>query len=711
MNKKQTALLAVFVLVVGCFFLFDLGAYLDLSYFQQQREILQEYKDNNFILSSAAYFILYVFITAFSLPAAAIVTVAGGAIFGFWWGLLMVSFASTIGASLAFVMARTVLHDLVQEKYGHRLKAINDGIEKDGIFYLFTLRLIPVFPFFIVNVLMALTPIRLRDFYWVSQLGMLLGTALYVEVGVQLGMAESLPAVFSLGMIRVLILLAVFPWLSKAFVSWLRRRKVYAQFSRPKQFEANLVVIGAGSAGLVSSYIAALTKAKVILIEKDRMGGDCLNTGCVPSKALIRRASVKNLLERAGEFGIKATTTGIDFKKIMEGIHSSISAIAPHDSIERYTRLGVECIQGEANINTPYIVQVGDRAIATKQIIVATGARPFVPDIPGLNEIKYVTSDTVWNLDELPRRLLVLGAGPIGCELAQAFARLGSEVCLVDRGALPLPREDEDASGAVLDQFKRDGIRFLPNSDLFQFVHENGNDRAHIRNGDGQLSIEFDLVLLALGRKPNVENLGLEKLGVALSDQGTIRVDKYLRTNFPNIYACGDVTGPYQFTHMAAHQAWYASINSLFSGFKKFKVDYSLVPWTTFTDPEVARVGLNETEAMEKGYDFEVTKYAIEDLDRAIVDGENRGYVKVITRKNKDSILGVCIVGYHASELIAEFILAMKHGLGLKAILNTIHIYPTMSESNKYVAGEWRKAHAPEKLYPLLEKFHRWRRK
>ncbi len=711
MNKKQTGLLAVFALVVGCFFLFDLGAYLDLAYFQQQREILLEYKTTNFILSSAAYFLLYIFITAFSLPAAAIVTVAGGAIFGFWWGVLMVSFASSIGASLAFLMARTVLHDWVQGKYGHRLKAINEGIEKDGIFYLFTLRLIPVFPFFLVNVLMAMTPIRLRDFYWVSQLGMLLGTALYVEVGVQLGMAESLPAVFSAGMIRVLILLAVFPWLSKAFISWLQKRRVLRQFPRPKQFEANLVVIGAGSAGLVSSYIAALTKAKVILIEKDRMGGDCLNTGCVPSKALIRRASVKHLLGRAAEFGIEATSTGIDFKKIMQGIQNSISEIAPHDSIERYMRLGVECIQGEARIISPFIVQVGDREITTRQIIVATGARPLVPDIPGLNEIKYVTSDTVWNLDELPSRLLVLGAGPIGCELAQAFARLGSEVCLVDRGALPLPREDEDASRAVLDQFNKDGIKFLPNSDLLRFVHEDGNSRALILNGEVQLSIEFDVVLLALGRKPNVENLGLEKLGIETSEQGTIRVNQYLRTSIPNIYACGDVAGPFQFTHMAAHQAWYASINSLFSGIKKFKVDYSVVPWTTFTDPEVARVGLSEKEARQKGYDVEVTKYAIEDLDRAIVEHENKGYVKVITRKNKDSILGVCIVGYHASELIAEFILAMKHGLGLKAILNTIHIYPTMSESNKYVAGEWRKAHAPEWLYPLLEKFHRWRRK
>lgn len=711
MNKKQTGLLAVFILVVGIFFLFDLGAYLDLSYFQQQRGDLLAFKADNFLLSSTIYFLLYILITAFSLPAAAIVTVAGGAIFGFWWGVLLVSFASTIGASLAFLMARTVLHDWVQEKYGHRLKAINEGIQRDGIFYLFTLRLIPLFPFFLVNVLMALTPIRLRDFYWVSQLGMLLGTALYAEVGVQLGMAESLPAVLSVDMIRVLILLAVFPWLSKAFISWLRRRKVYRQFPKPKRFDANLVVIGAGSAGLVSAYIAALTKAKVILIEKDQMGGDCLNTGCVPSKALIRRASVKHLLERADEFGIKASGLGIDFPKIMQGIRDSIKAIAPHDSIERYSKLGVECIQGEAILKSPFIVSVNGRDITSRQIIIGTGARPLIPDIPGLNQVNCVTSDTIWNLEKLPARLLVLGAGPIGCELAQCFARLGSAVTIVDKGALPLPREDGDASTAVLEQFRKEGINFLANSEPVQFEQAKDKYQVLLKSREGQQLIEFDVVLLALGRKPNVENLGLENLGIELSELGAIRVNQYLRTSFPNIYACGDVAGPYQFTHMAAHQAWYASINSLFSGFKKFRVDYSVVPWTIFTDPEVARAGYSETEARQSGIEFEVTKYALDDLDRAIVDRENSGYVKVITQKNSDRILGVSIVGYHASELIAEFILAMKHSLGLKAILNTIHIYPTMSESNKYVAGEWRKAHAPEWLYPLLEKFHRWRRK
>jgi dihydrolipoamide dehydrogenase len=710
MNKKQLFLLSLFLIVVASFFIFDLGAYLQLSFFQEQRELLLDYKESNFALLAVLYFLLYILITAFSLPAAALVTLAGGALFGFWWALFLVSFASSIGATLAFLMARTVLQDWVQNKFGHKLKPINDGIEKDGVFYLFTLRLIPVFPFFLVNMLMALTPIRLRDFYWVSQLGMLVGTGLYVEVGAQLGMAESIPAVLSVGLLRVLILLALFPWLAKWIVSLLKKRKIYKAFSTPKKFDANLVVIGAGSAGLVTSYIAALAKAKVILIEKNLMGGDCLNTGCVPSKALIKSAGVSHLFNRASEFGIKAAEHQVDFPAVMQRVRSVISKIAPHDSVERYTELGVECLQGEAKIISPYLVKVSDKEISTRNIVLATGARPFVPPIPGLSEVNYVTSDTIWNLQELPKRLLVVGGGPIGCELAQTFARLGSKVSQVDAGTKPLPREDEDVSNFILEKFQQEGIIFLAEHQVLGFKKHADENQVILKHKDEESTFSFDIVLLATGRKANTEGFGLENLGIEKTDRGTIKVNEYLQTNFPNIYACGDVAGPYQFTHMAAHQAWYTSINSLLSGFKKFKVDYSIVPWATFTDPEVARVGLNEKEAAAKGINFEVTRYDIDDLDRAIADSENHGFIKIITQSGKDKILGVTIVGHHASDLIAEYVLAMKNGLGLKKIMSTIHIYPTLAESNKYVAGEWSKAHAPTRLYPWLEKFHRWRR-
>ena len=710
MNKKQLFLLSLFLIVLACFFIFDLGAYLQLSFFQEQRELLLSYKENNFALLSILYFFLYILITAFSLPAAALVTLAGGAIFGFWWALLLVSFASSIGASLAFLMARTVLRDWVQYKFGDKLKPINEGIEKDGIFYLFSLRLIPVFPFFLVNMLMALTPIRLRDFYWVSQLGMLVGTGIYVEVGAQLGMAESIPAVLSAGLIRVLVILALFPWLAKGFIAFLKKRKIYKSFPKPQKFDANLVVIGGGSAGLVTAYIAALAKAKVILIEKNLMGGDCLNTGCVPSKALIRSAGVNHLLGRAESFGIKIAGHEVDFSSAMQRVRQVINKIAPHDSVERYIKLGVECIQGEARVLSPYQIEVGDRKISTRNIVLATGARPFVPPIPGLSDVDYVTSDTIWNLQDLPSRFLVIGGGPIGCELAQTFVRLGSKVIQVDAGTKPLAREDEDVSRFILQNFQQEGITFLAEHQVLGFQKQAGENQVILKHKDEETSITFDVVLLATGRKANIEGFGLEELGVEISKQGTIKVNEYLQTNFPNIYACGDVAGPYQFTHMAAHQAWYTSINSLLSGFKKFKVDYSIVPWATFTDPEVARVGLNEKEAAAKGIKYEVTRYDLDDLDRAIADSEDRGFIKIITQTGKDKILGVTIVGYHASELIAEYVLAMKNGLGLKKIMSTIHIYPTLAESNKYVAGEWSKAHAPVWLYPWLEKFHRWRR-
>lgn len=711
MNKKQLVLLLLFFAVLSSFFIFDLGEYLQLSFFQEQRDLFLAYKENNFVLTSIIYFFLYILITAFSLPAAALVTLAGGALFGFWWALILVSFSSTIGATLAFLMARTILHDWVQDKFGNRLKPINEGIEKDGIFYLFTLRLIPVFPFFLVNMLMALTPIRARDFYWVSQLGMLVGTGLYVEVGAQLGMADSIPAVFSIGLVRVLLALALFPWLAKWVVTVIKKRKVYKTFPRPRKFDSNLVVIGAGSAGLVTAYIAAMAKAKVILIEKGEMGGDCLNTGCVPSKALIRSAGVSHLFSRAENFGIQSSLPTVDFPAIMQRVREVINKIAPHDSVERYTKLGVECIQGEAKIISPYLVEVAGKQISTRNIVLATGARPNVPPIPGLEEIDFVTSDTIWNLNELPKRFLVVGGGPIGSELAQAFARLGSEVTQVDAGARPLPREDLEVSAFMLESFQREGIKFLGEHQVLGFKKQAGENQAILKHGENEFTLPFDVALLAIGRKANIQGFGLESLGVDTTEQGTLKVNAYLQTNFPNIYACGDVVGPYQFTHMAAHQAWYASINSLLSGLKKFKVDYSIVPWATFTDPEVARVGLNEKEAKSKGINYELTKYSIDDLDRAITDSEDRGFIKVLTKPGTDKILGVTIVGYHASDLITEYILAMKHGLGLKKIQGTIHIYPTLSESNKYVAGEWRKAHAPVWLYPWLEKFHHWRRK
>ncbi|NOR81081.1 MAG: NAD(P)-binding protein [Methyloprofundus sp.] len=486
------------------------------------------------------------------------------------------------------------------------------------------------------------------------------------------------------------------------------------QWKKPKKFDNNIIVIGGGAAGLVTSYIAAAVKAKVTLIEKHKMGGDCLNTGCVPSKALIKSSKLLSVLKRSKEFGIHEISADFNFSDVMERVQDVVQTVAPHDSVERYTELGVDVIEGEAKIVSPWEVEVstveGTKTITTRSIVIAAGARPFVPPIPGLDKIDYLTSDTVWNLREQPKRMLVLGGGPIGSELAQSFARLGVNVTQVEMAPRLLIREDSEVSEAVAARFMKEGIDVKLEHTAKEFIVENGERILLAEHKGQQVRIPFDQVLLAIGRVANTTGYGLEELGVQLSDRRTVQINDFQETNYPNIYACGDVSGPYQFTHTAAHQAWYASVNALFGSFKKFKTDYSVIPWATFTDPEVARVGINEQEAKEQGIAYETSVYGIDDLDRAIADGEAHGFVKVLTVPGKDKILGVTIVGEHAGDLIAEFVLAMKYKLGLNKVLGTIHIYPTMAEANKYVAGVWKKNHQPEKLLQWVAKFHAWKR-
>jgi pyruvate/2-oxoglutarate dehydrogenase complex dihydrolipoamide dehydrogenase (E3) component len=489
---------------------------------------------------------------------------------------------------------------------------------------------------------------------------------------------------------------------------------MYKKRNKPKKFDNNIVVIGGGSAGLVTSYIAAAVKAKVTLIEKHKMGGDCLNTGCVPSKALIKSSKLLSMLKRSKEFGINEIKADFKFGEVMERVQGVVNTVAPHDSVERYTELGIDVVEGEAKILSPWEVEVktaeGTKTITTRSIVIAAGARPFVPPIPGLDKIDYLTSDNVWNLREQPKRMVVLGGGPIGSELAQSFARLGVNVTQVEMAPRLLIREDIEVSEALAAKFIKEGIDVKLEHTAKEFIVENGEKILLAEHKGKPVHIPFDQVLLAIGRIANTTGYGLEELGVKLSDRRTVQINDFQETNFPNIYACGDVSGPYQFTHTAAHQAWYASVNALFGSFKKFKTDYSVIPWATFTDPEVARVGINEQEAKEQKIPHEISVYGIDDLDRAIADGEAHGFVKVLTVPGKDKILGVTIVGEHSGDLIAEFVLAMKYKLGLNKVLGTIHIYPTMAEANKYVAGVWKKNHQPEKLLQWVAKFHAWKR-
>jgi dihydrolipoamide dehydrogenase len=707
--RSRLTLLVIVAVLIGLFFVFDLDRFLTLEYAKSQRQVLLDAYQANRGMTVAIYMGIYIAVTALSLPGAAIMTLVGGAVFGLAVGTVAVSFASTIGATLAFLVARFLLRDSVQGRFGDKLAAINAGIEKDGPFYLFTLRLIPAFPFFVINLVMGLTPIRTLQFFLVSQVGMLPGTLVYVNAGSQLGQLESLSGILSPGLIFSFVLLGLFPLLAKKGLEFAKRRRLLKRFPPPARTDYNLVVIGAGSGGLVSAYIAAAVKAKVVLIEKHKMGGDCLNTGCVPSKALIRSAKMAAYGQRAEEYGLRPREVEVDFSAIMERVQRVVTKVEPHDSVERYTGLGVEVIQGEATIRSPYEVEVDGRLLTTRNIVVATGARPLVPDLPGLEQVHYLTSDTVWNLRDNPGRLVVLGGGPIGCELAQAFQRLGAKVTQVQRRRL-MPREDEEVAELIEKRFRDEGISVLTGHHTRRVEVEEGRQVLVCEHDGEEVRVEFDTLLLALGRQANVTGFGLEDLGVALTPRGTVEADPFLRTNYPNIYVVGDVTGPYQFTHTASHQAWYAAVNALFSPFKTFRVDYSVIPWATFTDPEVARVGLSEQEAKERGIRYEVTRYGLDDLDRAIADDEDHGFVKVLTAPGKDRILGVTIVGTHAGDLIAEFVLAMKHKLGLNKILGTIHIYPTLAEANKYAAGQWRRAHQPLAVLRWVERFHRRRR-
>ena len=712
---RWVAVAVVVVLAVLLYRHFELGRLLTLDQLKASRDALVGAYQARPVTTLLIYFGVYVLATALSIPGALILTLAGGAMFGLAVGLLVVSFASSLGALLAFLAARYLLRDTVQSRFGRSLAPINEGVRRDGTFYLLTLRLVPVFPFWLINLLMGLTPIGAARFYLVSQIGMLAGTAVYVNAGTQLAAIRTPGDILSAGLLGSFVLLGLFPLVAKAVVGWLQARKQYAGWPRPARFDRNLVVIGAGAGGLVSAYIAAAVKAKVTLVEGHRMGGDCLNFGCVPSKALIRAAKAARQVRKADAFGIVGAGGTVDFAAVMQRVHRVIADIAPHDSVERYTGLGVEVLQGHARITSPWRVDVtladgSTQSLTTRSIVIAAGARPFVPPIPGLDAVGVLTSDTVWGLTELPRRLVVLGGGPIGCELAQSFARLGSAVTQVEMAPRLMGREDPEVSALVEAALKADGVHVLTGHQAVRAEVVAGEKRLVVRQGAQEIAVPFDVLLCAVGRTARVTGYGLEELGIPLTPRGTIETNDHLQTRYPNIYAVGDVAGPFQFTHTAAHQAWYAAVNALFGRFRKFRADYRVVPWTTFTDPEVARVGVSESDAQAQGIPYEVTRYGIDDLDRAIADGTAHGFVKVLTVPGKDRILGVTIVGEHAGDLLAEYVLAMKHGLGLNRILGTIHTYPTLSEANKYAAGEWKRAHAPQTLLKWVARYHAWER-
>ncbi|MEZ7519138.1 FAD-dependent oxidoreductase [Psychrobacter sp. NPDC078370] len=714
---KRIFLILLILILAASFFYFDLNQLLTLDGLKGSMAQFNEYKAQSPLLIIGGFFLLYVVVTALSLPGAAILTLAAGALFGLVQGLLVASFASSIGATIAFLASRYLLRDTIKQRFPERLAAIDAGVEKEGGFYLFTLRLVPIFPFFLINLLMGVTSIKTWTYYWVSQIGMLAGTFVFVNAGTQLAQIDSLSGILSFNLIVSFALLGFFPLIAKGVLNMFKKRRVYKNHTKPKKFDRNMIVIGAGAGGLVTSYIAAAVKAKVTLIEAGEMGGDCLNYGCVPSKAIIKSAKIADQIRHGENYGLENTVPQFSFKKVMARVQQVVADIAPHDSVERYTNLGVDVVKGYAKLVDPWTVEIqlndgGMQTLTARTIVIATGARPFVPPLPGIEETGYVTSDTLWikfaELEEAPEKLVVLGGGPIGSELAQSFARLGSNVTQIEMSDRIMGKEDLEVSTFAHQSLTDSGVNILTSHQAMRCEMRDGKKYIIVKHNETEIDIEYDELLCAVGRSARLEGYGLEALGIETNR--TIVTNEYLETLYPNIFAAGDIVGPYQFTHVAAHQGWYAAVNGLFGNLKKFKVDYRVIPWVTFIDPEVARVGINEQEAIDKGIDYEITRFEFEELDRAITDSAAKGFIKVITPKGKDKILGVTVVSEHAGDLIAEFVLAMKHGLGLNKILGTIHSYPTWAEGNKYAAGEWKRANAPETVLSWLEKYHTWRR-
>lgn len=718
---RQRLLIAAITLVVVLFFALGLHRQLTLEGLQRAHGALLEQREQAPVLVAGAYMLIYVLVTALSLPGAAVLTLAGGAIFGVGLGTLLVSFASSLGALLAFLVARTLLRDLVRRRFGRQLAPIEAGVARDGVFYLLSLRLAPVFPFFLVNLLMALTPMRAASYYLTSQLGMLPGTLVYVNAGTQLAQLRGLGGILSPPLLGSLLLLALFPWLAKAATRRWQVWRLYRPWRRPRHFDRNLIVIGAGAAGLVTSYIAATVKARVTLVERAEMGGDCLNTGCVPSKALISSARLAARMRRADRYGIEPVEPPLNVRQVFARVAAKVEAIAPHDSVERYEGLGVEVLRGQARLLDPWTVAIQgpegeERKLTARAIVLATGAEPVLPHWPGSDAVPLLTSETVWSwlgscALERPR-LAVLGGGPIACELAQALAQLGLPITQIQRSRRLLSKEDADVAAEVQQALEADGVTLLMGAQMLGFERQPGPQGAvtvRVRQGDEERAITCDAVLCALGRRARLTGYGLEELGIPTDT--TVTTNAFLQTNYPNIYAAGDVAGPFQFTHTAAHQAWYAAVNALFGNLRAFKADYRVIPRTTFTEPEVATVGLTEADAAQQSIAVDVTRFPLHELDRAIVDSAEQGFVKVLTQPGSDRILGATIVGEHAGELLAAVVLAMKWGLGLSKIFATIHAYPTMAEANKYAAGVWKKQRVPQHLMPWLRRYHAWRRR
>ncbi|MGV6825383.1 MAG: FAD-dependent oxidoreductase [bacterium] len=707
-HKSKILLLGLLVVIVGVAWVAP-GDLLTLEQLKAWREQLQGYYADQPELTMLSFVAVYVVVTALSIPGAAVLTMAGGAIFGLGMGLVLNSISATIGATLAFLISRYLLRDWVTQKFPGQLGSINRGIEREGGFYLFALRLVPIFPFFLINLLFGLTTMKTLTYMLVSWAGMLAGAAVYTNAGLQLAQIDSAGDILSADLVGAFILLGLLPLLSRHLVQFLRARRVYKGWRKPEGYDYNLVVIGGGAAGLVAAYAGASMRAKVALIEQDRMGGDCLNTGCVPSKALLHLAGLRAKSARAAELGLATGVSSPRLESMMDHVVEAIESIAPHDSRERYESLGVEVISGSATIVSPWEVSVGDRQLTTRAMVVATGASPWIPPIKGIEDIAYLTTETVWSLSQLPEHLTIIGGGAVGCELAQAFRRLGARVTIIEMASGLMGQADSDVAEAVFETLVADGVEVM--TSCVPVSIRSGDAPVLFCNQMGkELALPVDQLLVAVGRRPLLDGLEGEGMELGRDESGSLRSDEYLATAYPNIFAAGDVTSGAQLTHAAGSQGWTAAVNALTQGLWRSRADASVMPQVLYTEPEVATVGATSRQLDAEGVSYEVTKYDLADLDRAITDRSGNGFVKILTAKGNDRILGAAIVAPRAGEMIMEYVLAMKHGLGLRKLLATIRPYPSYADAGKLAAGLWQKEHLPIALLEWLQRFNRFRR-
>ncbi|MBA3536096.1 MAG: FAD-dependent oxidoreductase [Tatlockia sp.] len=693
MSKKLRSWLPL-ILLLGLLILFfslRLDKYLTFTSLRENRATLISWTKEHFFMAALLYMSCYTLAVAASVPGAVFLTLAGGFLFGVVFGTVFVIVSATLGATALFFAVRTSFGDWLAKSALSWLGRMREGFQQNAFSYLLMLRLVPLFPFWVVNIVPALLGVDAKTFIITTFFGILPGSIVYVMVGNGLSHVFEANQTPNLGIIfDIKVLLPLLALAALSFIPILYKRvnpKEQKKNPKTNQIKCDLSIIGAGAGGLSVAAVAAQLGLKVVLLESGKMGGDCLNYGCVPSKSLLAAGKIAYQLRHAAQFGISSKGLEIDFKKVMQQVHAVIKVLAKNDSVERFESLGVQVIKAVARFSGVNTLVAQDRVIEARRIVIATGSSPFKPPIPGLEDTPYLTNETIFNLTEQPKHLIVIGGGPIGCELAQAFSMLGSKITLIE-GFNLLPKDDVDCVAILRAQLKAMGIIIHEQAKVLGVEpHAHGGIKVSINQAGEKLAIRGSHLLIATGRRANVENLDLEKAGIVYSNKG-IEVNSRLQTSNRRVYALGDVVGPYQFTHMATYQAGIVLRNIAFK--IPAKVDYRAIPWVTYTLPEIAHVGLLAEEAL-KHADIQFTEWSFLENDRAQTEHSLEGKIKIISDK-KGRVLGVTIVGAHAGELILPWVIAIREKRTLRSFTDAVSPYPTLSEISKRVAGEFYKS-------------------